>query len=213
LFLRDLGQTEVGGFGITAAGDLLYVSDIQLVKQVCTGVSVRFDDASVADFFDRQVDLGRKPTEFSRLWLHTHPGACPQPSLTDEQTFARAFGKTDWAIMFILACGGQTYCRLEFHVGPGGAILLPVEVDFTLPFPAADQAAWREEYLASVQEEPLLLDLAASRLERDLGHFGAHRAPLASLVGWDGFLEEDLDHGLVEVHHPFAEGDFLDDDF
>ena len=27
LFLRDLGDTEVGGFGISAADDLLYVED------------------------------------------------------------------------------------------------------------------------------------------------------------------------------------------
>ena len=28
LYLRDLGDTEVGGFGISAADDLLYVEDI-----------------------------------------------------------------------------------------------------------------------------------------------------------------------------------------
>ena len=36
LFLRDYGQTEVGGFGITPADDLLYVEDVRLVKQVCS---------------------------------------------------------------------------------------------------------------------------------------------------------------------------------
>ena len=44
LFLRDLGDTEVGGFGISAADDLLFIEDVQLVQQVCTGASVAFDD-------------------------------------------------------------------------------------------------------------------------------------------------------------------------
>ena len=51
LFLRDYGNTEVGGFGIAAEDDLLLVEDVQLVQQVCSWVSVTFDDASVADFF------------------------------------------------------------------------------------------------------------------------------------------------------------------
>ena len=53
LYLRDLGDSEVGGFGISAADDLLHVEDVQLVRQLCTGVSVAFDDQAVADFFDR----------------------------------------------------------------------------------------------------------------------------------------------------------------
>ena len=120
LYLRDLGETEVGGFGISAADDLLYIQNIALVRQVCTGVSVCFDDQAVADFFDRQVDLGRRPEQFGRTWVHTHPGNSPQPSMTDEDTFARVFGRTDWAVMLILARQGQSYARLRFHVGPGG---------------------------------------------------------------------------------------------
>ena len=61
LYLRDLGDTEVGGFGISAADDPLYIEDVQLVQQACTGVSVAFDDQAVADFFDQQVDQGRRP--------------------------------------------------------------------------------------------------------------------------------------------------------
>jgi hypothetical protein len=116
LYLRDLGDTEVGGFAISAADDLLYVEDIQLVRQTCDMASVVFDDQSVADFFDRQVDAGIQPCQAGRIWTHTHPGSCPQPSMTDEETFARVFGRTDWAVMFILARAGQTYARLQFHI-------------------------------------------------------------------------------------------------
>ena len=84
LFLRDAGETEIGGFGIAPHDDLLFVEDVQLVQQTCTWISADFDDQSVADFFDDQVDEGRKPEEFFRLFMHTHPGDSPQPSMTDE---------------------------------------------------------------------------------------------------------------------------------
>ena len=154
LFLRDMDDTEVGGFAITAADDLLRVDDVQLVRQECTAVSMIFDDTAVADFFDQQVDSGLKPERFARIWVHTHPGDCPSPSLTDEETFARVFGKTDWAVMFVLAKGGQTYARLCFHVGPGGSIDLAVTVDYSRPFAATDCGGWEQEYLANVRVAP-----------------------------------------------------------
>ena len=121
------------------------------MRQVCTGVSVVFDDQSVADFFDRQVDAGVAMARCGRLWIHTHPGNSAEPSMTDEQTFARVFGRTDWAVLFILAHGGPSFARLRFHVGPGGDIDLPVRVDYSRPFAASNHAAWEEEYLANVQ--------------------------------------------------------------
>jgi len=99
LYLRDHGPTEIGGFGLSAEDDLLLVTDICLVRQFCTAISVRFDDTAVADFFDLQVEDGLKPQRFARLWLHTHPGASAEPSSTDEETFARCFGGADWALM------------------------------------------------------------------------------------------------------------------
>ena len=141
LYLRDLGDTEVGGFGVAAEHDLLCVEDVVLVKQNCTPVSVRFDDDSVADYFDAQADAGRQPERAARIWLHTHPGRCPLPSDTDEDTFARVFGECDWAVMFIIAAYGQTYARLAFHSGPGGSLEIPVEVGFRPPFAASDAEA------------------------------------------------------------------------
>src|SRR5262245_4512078 len=86
LFLRDAGDTEIGGFGITPPDDLLYVEDIRLVKQDCTWASAEFDDQSIADFFNDQVDEERQPEQFFRLFTHTHPGDSPEPSMTDEKT-------------------------------------------------------------------------------------------------------------------------------
>ena len=86
LYFRDRGDTEIGGFGITKADDLLYVEDFVTVKQEVTGASISFDDEAVADFFDSQVDAGRKPEQFARVWLHTHPGNSAQPSSVDEES-------------------------------------------------------------------------------------------------------------------------------
>lgn len=122
------------------------IEDIRLVKQQCTVVSVNFDDASVADLFDEQVDQGRRPEEFSRIWIHTHPGASAEPSHVDEATFAQSFGVSDWALMLILSKTGATFTRLRFHVGPGGESELPVEIDYGTAFPAANLSAWKQEY-------------------------------------------------------------------
>jgi len=151
LFLRDRGETEVGGFGICPNQPLL-VEDIELVRQFCTYTTVAFDDGAVADFFDEQVDAGHQPNQFARIWIHTHPGDCPLPSLTDEETLDRVFGKADWAVMFILACGGDCYTRLRFNGEPSAELLLDVEVDFSEPFEASDFDLWETQYHIRVKQ-------------------------------------------------------------
>ena len=153
LFFRDRGPTEIGGFGISKADDLLYVEEFATVEQDVSMASVAFEDEAVADFFEAQVDVGRKPEQFARVWLHTHPGSSPQPSATDEETFRRVFGRCEWAVLFVLARGGKTFARLRFNVGPGGHVLVPVQVDYSQPFGASDQKAWEAEYQANISAE------------------------------------------------------------
>ena len=88
-YLCHSGPTEIGGFALASEGDPLYVEDFVTVVQATTCVTVAFDDAAVADHFDAMADAGRPPAECGRLWVHTHPGASPLPSGTDEETFAR----------------------------------------------------------------------------------------------------------------------------
>jgi hypothetical protein len=150
VYLRDAGPTEIGGFGISGSDDLLLLQDVRLVRQQCDVASVALEDAAVADFFDEQVELGRRPEEFGRVWVHTHPGSSAEPSSIDEETFARVFGRCEWAVMFIVAAGGASYARLQFGVGPGGELVIPVEVAYNAPFAGSDQAAWETEYGACV---------------------------------------------------------------
>ncbi len=188
LFLRDLGPTEVGGFGISAHDDLLLLEDISLVKQQCSPVTVKFDDQAVADHFDDYVDLGYEVERFARIWVHTHPGDSASPSSTDEKTFARCFGSSDWAIMFILADGGETYARLALNAGPGGDVMLPVEVDFSRPSPASQEQDWEQEYLAAVTAEP---SIEVLRGESQL------KSAARVSLGIDASLDDDW------LHDPF----------
>lgn len=151
IYFRDMSDDEVGGFGITDSDDLLFVQDFITVKQEVTCVSVKFDDDAIADFFDEQVDLGRKPQQFARLWLHSHPGDSPEPSGIDETTFKRVFGNCTWAVMFVVAEDYSTYARLRFNIGPGGQILIPTMVDYSQPFGPSDHDSWDVEYKANVK--------------------------------------------------------------
>ena len=151
LFLRDYGDTEVGGFGITALDDLLYVEDVALVQQTCTGISVAFDDESVADFFDRQVDAGRKIEQFARIWVHTHPGNCPQPSLTDEDDlFPGLWQKRLGGDVHLGRRRSRATPGCNSASAPAGACCFPWRWTTPGRFPASDYGVWEEEYLANV---------------------------------------------------------------
>ncbi|MCP4259365.1 MAG: DUF397 domain-containing protein [Planctomycetes bacterium] len=159
LYFRDKTDNEIGGFGVTEAKDLLYVSDFVTVKQKVTAVSVSFEDEAVSNFFDDQVDLGRKPEQFARLWIHCHPGDSPEPSILDEETFERVFGGCQWAILFVVDRMNKTYARLSFNVGPGANILIPVYVDYNRDFGPSDHDQWDAEYNANIIAEIRLITL------------------------------------------------------
>ena len=175
LYFRDRQGTEIGGFGITRADDLLFVEEFLTVKQEVTVASVSFDDSAVADFFDHQVDAGRKPEQFARIWLHSHPGESPQPSATDEGTFERVFGSCQWAVMFILGKSGKSYVRLRFNVGPRAEAIIPVETDYSRPFERSDRTAWEAEYKANIKSElPGKLFGSQTSLDLDDDYPGVH---------------------------------------
>ena len=157
--MRDMTDNEVAGFGITDADDLLFVKEFIIIKQKVTCISFLFDDQAVADFFEEQVDLGRKPEQFARIYLHSHPGDSPQPSSTDEEVFSRVFGNCDWAIMFIVAQNSNTYAKLRFNVGPGWETNIPVCVDYSHEFEGANFELWEQQYKANVNADDVFTQL------------------------------------------------------
>ncbi len=123
------------------------------MTQRCTYASVAFEDSSVADLFEELVDTGLKPHQFGRIWIHTHPGTCAEPSRTDEATFARVFSAADWALMFILARGGSDYARIRMGQSPNLQIRLKPVLDCSMPFSGSDFERWASEYTTHVVAE------------------------------------------------------------
>jgi len=217
-FFLHAGETEVGGFGVSAGHDPLYVADFVTVAQRTTAVTVAFDDAAVADHFDAMADRGIAPARCGRVWIHTHPGASPDPSWVDEHTFDRVFGARDWAVMFVAARGGRTYARLRFTAGPGGEVTLPVAVDWAAwaqvvcdhgspgdtPSLAELTESWMDEYGTNVwpEFEPLVTALRPSAGDRDV--LGTVPADRDLIPAWDGDWWE-LDPELAALAQMEAE--------
>ena len=101
--------------------------------------------------------------------------------------------------MLIVAKGGQTFARLQFNVGPGGSLQIPVDTDFSLPFPGADHSSWDKEYFETVQAEP---EWFHGDGFDDLGFWDDDATD--SLVGrgfsdvFGAFGESELDHLIEE---------------
>ena len=210
LFMRDATDNEVGGFGVTLAEDLLFVTDFILVKQKVTCVSVSFDDEAVADYFEDQVEAARVPQQFGRIWLHTHPGNSPEPSMTDENTFTRVFGSCDWAIMFIVAQDGRTFARLRFNAGPGGEVKIPVCVDYNCEFDAADFELWTQQYKANVTEDTIFSfagkeKRTKAQQENEADIFGGSDEFQAGMFSGEDLMEE------LEMMHPSERQAFVDE--
>lgn len=193
-FLCHAGPTEIGVFALTAENEPLYVEDLLVPAQETTAASVAFDDAAVADLFDAMADAGIPASRFARIWLHTHPGASVIPSGVDEATFARVFGRNDWAVMAILGRTGRTYARLRFAAGPGGSLEIASIVDWAA-WPALAETAswpqtvtqWRQEYERNVR--PMHARLA-------IDHADMKSSPSAGFDPWlfpdDPFLKDTL---------------------
>jgi hypothetical protein len=191
MFHLHAGDTEVGGFAITAEEDPLYVQDILTVCQQSTIITVKFDDIAVADHFDKCVDAGLKPDRFARIWWHTHPGSSPEPSVTDEETFDRVFGTCDWSIMFIVSRTGLTYARLAFNAGPGGELLLDTAVDWS---------AW--PILTASHANPIDLQTWAAEYQQNVHPITAH--PLADPQ--DVFTQFDFESEFERMNDPWLDG-------
>jgi proteasome lid subunit RPN8/RPN11 len=146
IWFRDRGNTEIGGFGITTKDDPLFVYDIAIPKQEVSSAFVEFNDNAVSDHFEDMFDQGIQPANCGRIWIHTHPAGLARPSSKDEETFARVFGKCDWAVMFILPKQEGHYCRVNFNTPIEHSIEIPYKIEFGCTFGASDIENWEETY-------------------------------------------------------------------
>ena len=151
--MRDFGGTEIGGYGITETEDPLLVTDFRLVKQQCSSVTVEFDKEDSVKFVEEMTDRGLSYWQFGSIFLHSHPGNCPNPSITDEENFNKNFSLPHMAVFFIIAKQGATYCRLRYNVSAGTEVTIDSIVDYNIPFPASNHEEWLKEYKDKVTEQ------------------------------------------------------------
>jgi proteasome lid subunit RPN8/RPN11 len=157
LILRDAGDTEIGAFGLTRPNDPLLIEDIILPDQHCTSATTEFDDTTIAKFFEDMVEKGHQPTDFGRVWIHTHPGNSPNPSNKDEETFNQVFGRCDHAIMFILAKDDSCYARLQLRKPfPITTDKLKVVIDYLAPISQETLTLWRQDYAQHITSRPFV---------------------------------------------------------
>lgn len=212
LFMRDKGPTEVAGYGISSLDDPLLVTDFQLVKQIAGPAHFEFDDEGLADFSERMAfEHELQPAEYQRILIHTHPGNSATPSGTDETNFEDKMSDCSWAIMFILARGGETTCALKYK-NPALRVELGCMIDFSEEFDASDQEAWEEEYKEMVEEKKYVPISTYYRKGR-FTPINRNRSPLPMKTrnprhanymfaedggyGWEDDIEEDYDFDNV----------------
>jgi hypothetical protein len=167
VFMRDAGDTEVGGYGINETDDPLLINDFRLVKQDCSGVSVDLDQEDSLAFAEEMTDRGFSPWQYG-TWIHTHPGDSPSPSQADEENFRDNFSIADCSIFFILAKCGQSYTRMRYNVSPGIDVDIKSMIDFRTPFRASDQESWKKEYSEKVNVKTYIYTNNMFKKETDL---------------------------------------------
>ena len=128
----------------------------------------------------------------------------------DEETFARVFGSCDWAIMFIVAQEGKTFARLRFNTGPGGEVKIPVCIDYSFEFDAADFEVWQQQYQANVVEDNIFSRNGKSRKSQKTQ---LEEADVFGSTGFDSLTvssSEDLIEELEQMH-PSERRVFMDE--
>lgn len=161
-FFLHVGNTQVGGFGVAGSGNPLYLDDFVTVRQTASPVGVSLERGALAEQLAAMQERGYCPDQCARIWILTHPGCWPQPSRSDERTFAEACNGCDWSLLFILDRAGQTYARLQYRAGPQTRTLLPVRIDWAAwsqlrmdwrDMMDSPQQDWMSQYLKHVRVE------------------------------------------------------------
>ena len=130
--------------------------------------------------------------------------------MTDENTFARVFGNCDWSVMCIVAQDSGTFARLRFNAGPGGEVKIPVCVDYSYEFDAADFELWKQQYKANVTEDNTFKLTGKSKqksgdTQQEIGIFGSE-----DFGGVSQYSSQDL-LGEIDEMDPMEREIFMDE--
>lgn len=162
-YIRGKTQNEVGFFGVTAADDPLLLIDVALVPQEVGPATVEFDGLDIARFWAECDQKGMVPAQYTRIWVHTHPGNSATPSGVDHNTFDRYWGNSDWAIMMVVAQDDSYTIKLRYNVGIPADFAIKLHITYDIDFPATDKTAWDKEYAEKVKTRTYTYTQASSQ--------------------------------------------------
>jgi len=165
LWFKDKADgLEISGFGVTAVDDPLYMEEFHTIKQECTGSSVDIDDEDIGRYFDEQVNRGKQPKDFARIWIHTHPDGVTQPSGVDTNTQESGLGGASWTIMMVVVGEGAI---ARIRVIPFGNYAtegeIPVRIDWTeRPFGGSDFEGWGREFDKNIKRKAIVWEVGVT---------------------------------------------------
>jgi len=151
-------STEVFFMGITPPDKPLHIERLFMPKQIATAASVEVNAESHRDFLIDSLQAGLAPSQFSTIFLHTHPrNMGVSPSGTDRADFEKFYGHLSYALMGIINGEGETSFTLSLRHSLG--IRQEIDCEFQAPslwacIEAAPlpNEAWRAEALANISE-------------------------------------------------------------
>ena len=156
LFLQDVSNTAMGGFGICDHGDLFLVRDFALIEQVSTCLTVKFSDKKLNNFYETRLEANSMSDQLSLIWIQTNPDSFPSSSLWEKQELGHLFKQRDWFVTAEFGTEGQAKASMHFRIGSRSAnprveTQLDVEVDYQAMFPKSNHQMWLDEYKANVR--------------------------------------------------------------
>lgn len=183
-------DTEVAGYGVCLdEGDPLLVHEFHLLPQEASSASFEFDDEGFAAWDEEMSQRGLEPLQYSRVWIHTHPGNSPSPSGTDESEFNRFFSGVDFAVMAIMARDGSTYARLRLSLPDRGIhnaeTVIPFEVLWN----------WDREENPPPIDYKALMEEAAEKVKKKTYQVHQGKSTLRQAL--------DADYGDLLTHHSY----------
>ena len=95
--------------------------------------------------------------------------------------------------MFILACGGETHCRLRIGGSPLKDMAIETEIDFAQEHSGSRFSEWEDEYFASVHEDHEWLEDTFELSDE-----------VSDLTEPDSFLEYYLEESWHDEHYQSA---------
>jgi hypothetical protein len=146
LLLR--AKHKIMAVGVTSPDDLMYVTDLILLKQYNSVKSVRFDQKAWQNYLETNAKLSKDFNTLARVLVITTPDFESGPDDEDDQVFSETMDCFPFAALCVQSRNFEVYCRLRLALGHiDYEQEVEVEVDSTDSLLAeVNQQDWNQEY-------------------------------------------------------------------